>query len=73
MALSKTKWGAVIAGIGGIAALIGNAISNGTPIPWGEVLPLIITIIGGVVTVFGARDAVQANTDATRANKPIGR
>jgi uncharacterized membrane protein len=69
--ISKTKWGAVIAGLGGIAATIGNAIASGGPIPWGEVLPQIIAIIGVVVTIFGARDAIQANTDATRANRPL--
>lgn len=55
---SKTKWGAIIAAVGGIATIIGNAHANGMPIPWAEVLPQILAIVGGVVAVFGARDAL---------------
>jgi uncharacterized membrane protein len=55
---SKTKWGAVIAGIGGIVVLIGQATGNGQPIPWGQLIPQIITVIGLVVAAIGARDAV---------------
>ena len=55
---SKTKWGAVIAGIGAIAGIIGAAVSSGQPIPWGEVLPQVLTVVGLVVAAIGARDAV---------------
>jgi ABC-type transport system involved in cytochrome c biogenesis permease subunit len=55
---SKTKWGAVIAGLGTIATLVGSSIANGGPIPWGELLPQIVAVVGGIVMIFGARDAV---------------
>ena len=55
---SKTKWGAVIAGIGAIAGVIGTALAQGGPIPWSEVLPQVLTVVGLVVAAFGARDAL---------------
>jgi uncharacterized membrane protein len=55
---SKTKWGAVIAGLGGIVVLIGRATGQGQPIPWGEIVPQIVTVVGLVVAAIGARDAV---------------
>jgi drug/metabolite transporter (DMT)-like permease len=66
MKIGKTKWGALIAGVGGIAALVGGAMSNGQPIPWAEVA----AIVGAVVAAWGARDAIQQNTDAI--NRPSG-
>jgi hypothetical protein len=55
---SVTAWGAVIAGVGGIAALIGNALSQNVPIDWGTLLPQVIAVVGAVVAAVGARRAV---------------
>jgi hypothetical protein len=41
-----------------VATIIGAASANGQPIPWGEVLPQVIVIVGGIVGVFGWRDAI---------------
>ena len=55
---SKTKWGAVVAGLGAIAGVISEALSSGGPVPWGQLVPHILTVAGLVLAAIGARDAV---------------
>ena len=63
---SKTKLGAILAGIGAIASIVGSAVQSGGPIPWSEILPQIVAIVGGVVAVIGARDAAKKIESAAK-------
>ena len=57
---SATVWGAVIAGVGEIAVLIGTPLASGQPIDWGVVIPKVVAVVGLVVAAIGARRAVGA-------------
>lgn len=69
LGFSLTKIGAVLAGLGAAIIAIPPEIqgipigtSKGTPFTIGT----IVTIVGTVMTIFGARNAIQKNTDATK-------
>jgi len=59
--MSKTKIGAVLAGIGGLIPIILKII-NGDP-NWAAALPEALAIIGAVIAAVGARNAVQKIID----------
>ena len=59
--MSKTKLGAILAGIGGLIPIV-LKIVNGEGNLFAS-LPEILAIIGAVVAVFGGRNAIQKIID----------
>jgi len=54
--MGKTKWGALLAGIG-LLCTIGAKIASGDAALITS-LPEILAVVGGIVAVFGGRDAL---------------
>jgi hypothetical protein len=55
--MSKTKLGAVLAGIGALIPIVIKVVNGEAD--WVSMLPEALTIIGGVIAVFGARNALD--------------
>jgi hypothetical protein len=60
--MSKTKLGAVLAGLGGLLVLTAKVING--DMDWATALPLALADIGSVLAIFGGRDAATKVIDA---------